>query len=294
LGWLREESNSYSFYEYMLRNAAQEQEGLSVRYNSPVLATNLLLESLGFLLINAEKHYQEVYPTLIGIDQSEIHLLAMQDMKQSISAALSSLYEFIANRMELDTEEYYQAIERFKQEVEEIIDNGELLLTIYNKLESILAFEGIKNRGELQTIKEILEEMQNIFKQILPEDIISPKPETPTIPIKQKAKGILYLFDKIEIEGAELIPLLSNLNNLGLLNNTIAFAVIRKIAPQQIVAACKLLPQEVIDKKIAIAAINKRRKTHYIGTISPFIDIANKEILLEKLESAPPKTWWRR
>jgi WD40 repeat protein len=294
LGWLREESNSYSFYEYILRNAAQEQEGLSVRYNSPVLDTNLLLESLGFLLINAEKHYQTVYPTLIGIDEREIRLLALQDMKQSISAALSSLYEFIANRMELDAEEYNQAMERFKQEVEEKIDNSELLLTIYNQLEPILSFDGIKQRGELQTLKDMLEEMQNIFKHILPEYIISPKPEAPVIPIKQEAKEILNLFDDFEVTESELIPVLSKLKNLGLLNNIIALAAIRKITSQQIVAFCKLLPQEAIDKEVALAAINKRRETHYIGTVSPFTDIANKEILLQILELAPPKTWWRR
>ncbi|NES85059.1 MAG: WD40 repeat domain-containing protein [Moorea sp. SIO2B7] len=268
LTWLRQESNSYSFYEYMLRQAERAQEGLAVSYYSSVLDTNLLLESLGFLLLNAEKHYQNVYPTLIDVGEKEICFIAMQDMKQSISAGLSSLYEFLCQRMELDHEDYNQAIERFKQEVEEKIDNSELLLNIYHKIQSILQFEGIQELGELQTIKDMLEEMQNICQQLLPEYISLQNPETSVISVKQNLdkKKIINAIQEINFEDDNLLLLLSNLDSLGLLNY-----------------------------QLAKALINKRRKTHYISTFSELnTDITNKEELLYLLDSAPEKRWWRQ
>ncbi|MEG3437454.1 WD40 repeat domain-containing protein [Pannus brasiliensis CCIBt3594] len=291
LGWLRVEANRHSFYEYMLEQATGQE--LSVSYHSPVLETNLLLQSLGFLLINAEKHYRTVYPTLIGIDETEIHVIAMQDMKQSVSAALSTLYEFIAQRMELDGQDYSRTIASFKGEIEEQIDNTEILIQVYHKLQLLLQLEGVKTTGELQTIKDSLWEIDRIFTQLLPKEMRA-KIEAPVIPIKHyiQKDEIMRLVN--EAEEANLIPLVVNLNNLGLLNNIVALAVTRQISPDRLLELCRFLPQTAIDKKVAIAAINKRRETHYISTFSEFSDIINKEKLIELLESAPPKTWWRR
>ncbi|MBE9115258.1 hypothetical protein IQ249_05020 [Lusitaniella coriacea LEGE 07157] len=328
LGWLRIESNRYSFYEYMLAQAEQEQKGLSVRYHSPILETNLLLESLGFLLLNAEKHYQQVYPTLIDINDNEISLVAMQDMKQSIVAGLSSLHEFLYHRMELDGEDYSQAIERFKQEVEEKVENSELLFNIHNKLQSILQLEGVQNRGELQTNKEMLEEIGNILQQLLPEKLISNNLEDPVIPIK-KYMGKEYILDAIkgsDLEYRDLTVLLSKLRMLGLLTPDSAAALldkvpshrvlefyklipeeiihrviistaISKVESQEIIELCKLLPKWSLNNNVALQLLNKQRKTHYyLGLISTFIgiDISKKETLLERLESASRKSQERR
>ncbi|MGD2183119.1 WD40 repeat domain-containing protein [Lusitaniella coriacea] len=328
LGWLRIESNRYSFYEYMLAQAEQEKEGLSVRYHSPILETNLLLESLGFLLLNAEKHYQRVYPTLISINDNEISLIAMQDMKQSIAAGLSSLHEFLYHRMELDGEDYSKAIERFKQEVEEKVENSELLFNIHNKLQSILQLEGVQNRGELQTNKEMLEEIGNILQQLLPEKLISNNLEDPVIPIK-KYMGKEYILDAIkgsDLEYRDLTVLLSKLRMLGLLTPDSAAALldkvpshrvlefyklipeeiihrviistaISKVESQEIIELCKLLPKWSINENVALQLLNKQRKTHYyLGLISTFIgiDISKKETLLERLESASRTSQERR
>ena len=188
LAWLRLESNRYSFYEYMLKQAKREKEGLSVHYHSSVLDTNLLLESLGFLLFNAEKHYYTIYPTLINITEQKIRYIAVEDMKYSISAGLSSLHEFIAQRMELDEEDYNQAIQSFKREVEDKITNSELLVKICDKLQTILQLEGIQQLGELQTIKEMLVKIDIFLQQLLPEKIKSETKENLVIPIKQKLK----------------------------------------------------------------------------------------------------------
>ena len=60
--WRLEQANASSFYEFMLAKAAQNQDGLAARYETPILEVNLLLEALFFLLKSAEKHYQSVAP----------------------------------------------------------------------------------------------------------------------------------------------------------------------------------------------------------------------------------------
>lgn len=240
----------------------------------------------------------------------------MQDMKQSISAALSSLYEFIYHRLALDGEEYDLAIERFKQEIEEKVDSSELLLDIENKRQSLLQLEGIQNRSELRTIQELLEEMGRIFKSLLPAKLLFKDSQDPIIPVRSYAseQDVIDAIKEFKLEEAELMPLLSRLNALGLLNHVAALAVIDKIPAQRVLEFCKLLPQpsinpvvaltavrkatsqdivelcrllppESIDREVASKAIKKRRKTHYVGLISPFTDISKKEILLKILES---------
>ena len=278
----------------MIKQATAAKEGLSVRYSSPILETNLLLESLGFLLLNAEKHYQTVYPTLINIKETEIRLIALQEMKQSIAAALSSLYEFIAHRMDCDQETYDQALDRIQQEIEAQIDNSDLLLKINYKLQDLLQLEGIQQRGELQTLKEMLAAMETLLNFLLPQAIKTQTATAPIIPIKQNLKKKEILQTINDIEESDLIPLLSKLKTMGLLTPIVALAATRKVSDQNILELCQFLPQTAIDRPVATAAIEKRRQTHYIGTLATLTTISDKSTLIQLLQSAPPKTWWRR
>jgi hypothetical protein len=280
----------------MIKQVEQNQEGRAVTYYSSVLETNLFLESLGFLLLNAERHYYTVYPTLINLHDQEIRYIAMDDMKQSIAAGLSSLHEFIAQRMKLDQEDYKQAIDRFQQEIEKEIANSELLLKIYDILQNILQLEGINKLGELQTIKEMLTEMNTFLEQLLPESIKYKKQETPVIPIKQNIDLKEIDKDIKQAQPTAILPLILNFHNLGLLNyldHQCILIFIHKIIPEDILAICQLLPQKSINKEVAKAIINKRRETHYISTLTELkTDITNKETLLKLLESAPEKRWY--
>ncbi|MGK7933297.1 MAG: WD40 repeat domain-containing protein [Microcystaceae cyanobacterium] len=294
LNWLRLESNQSSFYEYMLKEAKQQKEGLSVKYRYPILETNLLLQSLGFLFLNAERHYQTVYPTLIDIDDAEIQSIAMQDMKQSISAALSSLYEFIASRMTLDNEDYDQGIKRFKQDIEQEITNTELLIEIEHQLQILLQLKGINNQEELRTIKEMLIEIEKIFKSLLPEEMREEQSENSVIAIKEDLDKQQIGNLANETPENQIIPLLSNLKELGLLNSAIALACLKKLSPKELIEGCQVLPQKAINKELALTIINKRQKTHYIGTLLPWTDFTNKEVLLNILQTTPLKRCWLR
>jgi hypothetical protein len=81
---------------------------------------------------------------------------------------------------------------------------------------------------------------------------------------------------------------------MGLLTPIVALAATRKVSYQNILELCQFLPQTAIDRPVATAAIEKRRKTHYIGTLATLTTINDKSTLIQILQSAPPKTWWRR
>ncbi|MEL7504267.1 MAG: hypothetical protein AAFN18_17575 [Cyanobacteria bacterium J06554_6] len=98
----------------------------------------------------------------------------------------------------------------------------------------------------------------------------------------------------IAIENQELVTILAELKQNEALNSEIALAALSKVAKKTVIDLCEILPTEIIDKPVDLTAIRCYRKTHYIGTLMPWTRISKKDILLKKLENAPPKTWWRR
>ena len=294
LGWLRSQSNRCSFYEYMRDRAAQDCQGLSVKYGVPVLETTLLLESVGFLLINAEKHYQRIAPLLATIEDDEIRLISLQYLRQNVSAALSSLHEFIYQRMELDGEYYGQAIERLKQEIEADIDNCDRALIVYQRLQFILKSKETKNRGELQTIKGMLEEIEEVFLQVVPTHLVGRMQTESLIPIRRNIgrTTILSVISQSTIHLSELPTVISNLRRLGLLKRVVILALIGRISAEEVVYLCELLSQEEIDRAVAQAAIEKRREAYSVLIFSPETNIADKATLLNLLNTDLPQNRW--
>ncbi|MEO1592341.1 MAG: hypothetical protein AAFU71_13780 [Cyanobacteria bacterium J06632_22] len=292
--WRLEQANASSFYEFMLTKAAQSQNGLAARYKTPILEVNLLLEALFFLLKSAEQHYQAIAPYLADLDNGELTLPALQDLKDTVSAALSSLYEFIHSRMTLDDESYTLAVERFQLEAEGEIYTSQLLITIYEKVVLLLRFEGIKRRREFYTVKKSLDELFSLLGPMLPEEVRQQRNRKPQFKTKVSVEDALRVIGAFKLEGQELVTLLKALKQNGALNGAIALAALSKVAGQTVIDLAELLPAELIDKTVALVAIRRYRKTHYIGTLLPWTQIEQKAVLLKILENAPPKTWWRR
>ncbi|MEM9093029.1 MAG: hypothetical protein AAGC93_30415 [Cyanobacteria bacterium P01_F01_bin.53] len=290
--WRIEQANATSFYEFMLAQA--EQGGLSVKYNGPILDTNLLLEALFFLIASAEKNYQTISPYL-GDMAGELYLPALQDLRDNVSAALSSLYEFIHSRMRLDDDSYPQALERFQRDIEVDVYTSQLILTIYEKTLVFLRYGGIKGQSEFHTVKEMLNEIFGILDSLLPDEIRRQRNRA----VNGAANSIsiteaLQVIEAFDLQENELVPLLSKLKHSGVMNSAIAMAAISKVTSATVVDLCRGLPNEAISKRVAVLALKKRRQTHYIGTPMPWVKIAQRDVLLRKLEAAPVKTWWRR
>ncbi len=291
--WRIEQANANSFYEFMLTKA--EQGGLSAKYNAPILDTNLLLEALFFLVASAEKNYQTISPYLADLENGELYLPALQDLRDNVSAALSSLYEFIHSRMRLDGDSYPQALERFQRDIEVDIYTNQLILSIYEKTLSFLRYAGIKRRSEFRTVKGMLDEIFGIIDSLLPDEVRRQRNGTSNgitnnISIAE-ALGVIEAFNLTE---DELVPLLFKLKHSGVMNSAIALAAVSKVTSKTVIDLCRGLPIAAINKDVALSAIKKRRKTHYIGTLLPWTKIGQRDILLKKLETAPVKTWWRR
>ncbi|MFG6094834.1 WD40 repeat domain-containing protein [Leptothoe sp. ISB3NOV94-8A] len=291
--WRIEQANVSSFYEFMLAKA--EQGGLSAKYNAPILETNLLLEALFFLVASAEKNYQTISPYLADLENGELYLPALQDLRDNVSAALSSLYEFIHSRMRLDDDSYPQALERFQRDIEVDIYTSQLILTIYEKILAFLRYDGIKQSSEFHTVKGMLDKIFDIIDALLPDEVRrqrngSQNGMANNISIAE-ALQVIEAFDLTE---AELVPLLSKLKHSGVMNAAIALAAMSKVTSATVVELCRGLPNEAINIRVALLALKKRRKTHYIGTVMPWVEITQRDVLLRKLETAPVKTWWRR
>ncbi len=292
--WRLEQSNASSFYEFMLAKAAQNQDGLAACYKTPILEVNLLLEALFFLLKSAEKHYQTLAPYLTDLDNGELSLPALQDLKDTVSAALSSLYEFIHSRMTLDDESYTLAVERFQHEIEGDLYTSQLLVTIYEKVVLLLRFEGIKRKGEFFTIKKTLDELFNLLGPMLPEEVRQQRSSKPQFATQVSIEEALRIINAFKLKGQELVTLLAELKQNCALNGAIAAAALSQVTGQTIIDLCELLPTEILTKPIALTAIRRYRKTHYIGTLLPWTQIQKKDVLLKILETALPQTWWRR
>ncbi|MBT9314031.1 WD40 repeat domain-containing protein [Leptothoe spongobia] len=291
--WRIEQANATSFYEFMLAQA--EQGGLSAKYNGPILEANLLLEALFFLVASAEKNYQTISPYLADLENGELYLPALQDLRDNVSAALSSLYEFIHSRMRLDDDSYPQALERFQRDIEVDVYTSQLILTIYEKMLAFLRYDAIKRRSEFRTIKGMLDEMFGIIDSLLPDEV------------RRQRNGVangmannisiaeaLRVIEAFDLQEVELVPLLSKLKHSGVMNAAIAMAAMSKVTSATVVELCRGLPDEAISQRVALLALKKRRRTHYIGTVMPWVKIAQRDVLLSKLEMAPVKTWWRR
>ncbi|NEQ54497.1 MAG: hypothetical protein F6K11_30925 [Leptolyngbya sp. SIO3F4] len=290
--WRVEQANASSFYEFMLAQA--DQGGLSAKYNGPILETNLLLEALFFLVASAEKNYQTISPYLADLANGELYLPALQDLRDNISAALSSLYEFIHNRMRLDGDSYPQSLERFQRDIEVDIYTSQLVLSIYEKTLVFLRYEGIKQRSEFHTVKGMLDEIFSIVDSLLPDEVRQQRNgASDGIENNISAGEALRVIEAFDLREDELVPLLAKLKHSGVMNSAIAMAAVSKVTSQTVIDLCRGLPATAINKKVALSAIKKRRKTHYIGTLMPWIKISQRNILLRKLESAPIKTWWR-
>ncbi|MEM1255200.1 MAG: hypothetical protein AAGI69_22410 [Cyanobacteria bacterium P01_H01_bin.21] len=291
--WRLEQANTSSFYEFMLSKA--EQGGLSARYDAPILDTNLLLEALFFLIASAEKNYQTICPYLTDIDHGELYLPALQDLRDNVSAALSSLYEFIHSRMGLDQDSYAQAIDRFQRDIEVDVYTAQLALTTYEKTLAFLRYDGIKQRSEFRTVKGMLDKIFNILDSLLPDDVRRQRTDSKKSLVNHiSTEEALQVIDTFGLQEEELITLLTKLKHSGAMNSAIALAAISKVTSKAVIDLCRGLPTEAITKQVALSAIKKRRKTHYIGTLLPWTNIAQRDSLLKTLETAPQKTWWRR
>ena len=254
LRWLQNQANDYSFYEYLLKQAQLEKQGFSVHNQTPLLDTDLCLQSLNFLLLNAEKHYQSVFHTLKGIEDKSIQVIALYDMKQSIMAGLSTVHEFINNLMKFEGKDYQKAMEIFTEEIEKDVKTTEIATDIYRRSQSLSQLEGIENFGELATIKDMLGEMQEIFKQVLPLSITSPPPETPQIPLKVNQEELRRELIKAikQAQPTDVKKLITHFISLGF----------------------------KIDRQTAMSAINKYNRFIFV---SPWDDVTDYQVLLRLL-----------
>ncbi|MEO0869041.1 MAG: hypothetical protein AAFY17_11455, partial [Cyanobacteria bacterium J06642_11] len=135
-----------------------------------------------------------------------------------------------------------------------------------------------------------------LFKRVgslLPDQLRQQRQQSPQA--SQVSLGeALQIIDAFKLDERELVRLLSELKENGVLNGAIAQATLSKVMGQTVIDLCEILPHHLITKPVALLAIRRRRRTHYIGTLMPWTQIAHKDTLLKKLQAAPIKTWWRR
>ena len=156
--------------------------------------------------------------------------------------------------MEFEGKDYQKAVQIFSEEIEKDVKTTEIATEIYHRLQSLFQLEGIENFGELATIKDMLEEMQEIFKQVLPLSITSPPPETLAIPLKVDQKELRKELIKAikQAQPTEVKQLIKQFYSLGF----------------------------KIDRQTAIAAINKYNRFIFV---SPWDDITDYQFLLRLL-----------
>ena len=140
----------------------------------------------------------------------------------------------------------------------------------------------------------MLEEIDEIFQQVLPANLLGKTQAERFIPTRKDVDSttILSLIGQSTIHLSELPTVISDLRRLGLLKRVVILALIGRISAEKVVYLCELLSQEEIDRVVAQAAIEKRREAYSVLIFSPETNIADKATLLNLLNTDLPQNRW--
>ena len=140
----------------------------------------------------------------------------------------------------------------------------------------------------------MLEEIDEIFQQVLPANLLGKTQAERFIPTRNDVDRttILSLIGQSTIHLSELPTVISDLRRLGLLKRVVILALIGRISAEKVVYLCELLSQEEIDWVVAQAAIEKRREAYSVLIFSPETNIADKATLLNLLNTDLPQNRW--